>query len=292
MAEPAKNVEVKEAPVAAQPDYTKMNEAIVSGLTAGLKPVIEKLSESSARSVAPARAVAENPPAAIVRPSEEAIAQAMTDGNTAELARLLKLQRAADQQDNQRALGALQSQGGGALSSVARQLAQNLPYYKRFQKEIDAEVDGWQANNPGAIATYDHYKMAEEIVRGRHVDELLEESIRKAREPEPEIQPSGGRRFSNEEPEEREATNIEELYPGFTKEIKGRGRTVEQQLSKMGFKGGFAQVLRASKEVDKLQEEFYDYDPKGLGCGLDMDWTDSKGRKGKNADKNDGTWSR
>ncbi len=290
MAEPVKAVEPTSAPASAQPDYTKMNEAIVSGLTAGLKPVIEKLAESNQPRTAQ-RTVAD-PPAAIVRPSEEQIAQAMIDGNVAEVARLRRLERAADQQEQQRAISQLQAQGGGALSSVAKQLAQNLPYYKRFQKEIDAEVDGWQANNPGAIATYDHYKMAEEIVRGRHVDELLEESIRKAREPEPAIEPSGGRRFQSEEPENREPTNIEDLYPGFTKEIKGRGRTVEQQLSKMGFRGGFNDVLKASKEVDALQEEYYAYDPKGLGCGLDMDWTDSKGRQGKNADKNDGVWKR
>lgn len=254
-------------------DQGKLAAEIVEGLSKGLQPLVERMS-SNQRSV-PATPV--HSEAVVARPTEEQLAEALIDGNKAEYARLLKLQRAADEQERQRELGVIRSQGGAALGSAAKQLAAtNLKYYKRFQKEIDDEIAIWQANNPSAIPTFDHYKYAEDFVKGRHVDDLLaedrEEQIRKSREPADTLEHNARTSAAQNE---AEPTSLEEAFPGWTSEFRPKARAVggrsdDEELRKMGFRGGLKEVLQKRKELDQIQNEV------GDSFGLDKDWIPDK----------------
>ena len=252
----------------------ELDARIVAGVTAGLKPVIEKLSERE--QPAPAQVRTESV-ATIQRPSEELIAQAQIDGNTTELARLLKIQRAADQQERQRELASLANEGGAAISSVAQTTALQDPSYKKYQKEVDAEIAKFRASNPNAILTPEHYRIATRIVRSEHTDQEISEGIeeqrRQAREKEDALLPDNSH---HEERQEKEPTTLKEALdvPDWKlyKEKHGKfGRSDEEELRKMGYKNGLSDFLAKRKENAKLEDEL------GSGMGLDRDWDKAKG---------------
>ena len=257
----------------------ELNERIVAGVTAGLKPVIEKLSERDKHESVVTRSAE---PVTITRPTEEQIAQAQIDGNVAELARLNRLVRQADQQERQRELASISGPGGAAISSVSRIAAQQNPFYKKYQKEIDAEMDKFKASYPGAIVTPEHYDYCIDIVRGRHVqqeiDEGIEESRRKAREDEAALLPDNSH---HEVHVEKEPTNLKDALdvPDWNlfkeKQKSVGGRTDNEELRKMGYKNGLPEFLATRKKNAKIEEEV------GSGLGLDRDWVWTDKSKGE-----------
>ena len=272
--------EQKAAREADEKHQRELDARIVAGVTAGLKPVIEKLSEREQPVVQRTESVS-----TISRPTEEQLADALIDGNKAEYARLLKLTRAADQQENQRALANISAQGTAAFDSVSRSQAESDPTYKRYKGEVDKELTQFKAANPGAILTPEHYKIATEIVRSRHIDEIvnerIEESRRSAREAEEALLPNNSH---VEQKEEKEPTSLVEAldvpdWKLFKEKQRGvGGRTEDEELRKMGFKKGLPDFLSTRKEVARIEEEV------GSGMGLDRDWvwTDKA--------KNEGHW--
>ena len=260
-------------------------DRITAGVTAGVNAAIPKITESISAREAESKPAPRTEPATIVRPTEEELAEAVISGNKAEYARLLKLQRAADQQDNARAIGTLSTAGSAAIGSLARQAADRLPHYKRFKAEIDKMVDDYCASS-GAVPDYGMYERAHSIVRGNHLDELIsetaEETLRKAREPEEPLIPEG-RRGSVET--EHEPTSLAEALAGDWKRefrVKQReigGRSDDEELRKMGYGDGLKGFLADRKRVEALEDE-----TKGT-FGLDRDWIWTDKSKG------DGHWA-
>ena len=248
----------------------ELDDRIIRGVTAGVAPLIAKLNERET----PAPTVRTEAPTVITRPTDEQIAQAQIDGNVTELARLRKMERAADAQERQRELQALAQQGGSAISSVSQSLAEQNPDYKKYKKEIDAELNQFKASNPSAIVTTEHIRIATDIVKARHIDEIvnerIEETRRQAREAEEALLPENQH---HEEREEKEPTTLAEALdvPDWTlwreKQREVGGRTEDAELRKMGFKDGLPSFLATRKEMSRIAGEV------GSGMGLDRDWS-------------------
>lgn len=278
---PEETPEQKAAREADEERERKLVERIANGVTAGMKPVIERLAEREPSSPAPQRT--EPTVTTIARPTEEQLADALIDGNKAEYARLLKLQRQADEADRRRDLASLASQGGSAISSVSQSLAEQNPDYKRFKKEIDAEITTFRNANPGQIITPEHLKIATDIVKARHLDEIIneriEESRRQAREAEEALVPEN--QHHEEHEEKVPSTLAEALGTGdWKKEFREKargvgGRTDDEELRKMGFKNGLPDYINQRKRVEQIEDEV------GSGMGLDRDWVWDDKAKGE-----------
>lgn len=263
--------EVKPNPNPAQSDDAKRDAAIAESIARGLKPVLESFSQTVAAAQKPAE-VRPAPTAQLSRPSEEEVAEAMVNGDKAKVAELLRKQRAYDRQEMSGEINRLSTTGGAAISSVAKTAASQLPYYKRFKKEIDGMVEQFLGANQGAIATFEVYERAHDIIKGQHIDELLaetrEEAIRKAREPEEPLQPINDRG----EPIEREPQSLAEVLVGdWKKELREkngrtRNRTDEEELRSMGYRNGFKEFLDTRKQMEEIDIET------GGSFGLDRDW--------------------
>jgi hypothetical protein len=273
--------EQKAAREAEEAREAKLVERIAAGVSGGLKPVMERLAE---REQPVTQTRTEPAVTTIARPTEEQLAEALIDGNKQEYARLLKQQRAADQQENQRALAALSSQGGAAISSVSQSIAEQNPDYKRFKKEIDSEIASFRNANPGQIVTPEHLKIATEIVKSRHIDEIVNERIeeqrRQAREAEDALLPQN--QHVESEREEKEPTSLAEaLGTGdWKKEFREKsrgvgGRTDDEELRRMGFQNGLPDYLNQRKKISQIEDEV------GSGMGLDRDWVWTDKAKGE-----------
>lgn len=271
--------ETKTEPTKPENNDQAIIDKITAGVTAGVSAAMPKVVESLKPASTPAP-VRTEPAVTLRRPTEEEIAQATIDGNKDLLAKLLRDQRAADLADQNRALGNITSQGGAAIGSIAKNAAANLPFYKRFKKEIDEMVDGYVAANPGVIPTYDMYERAHSIVKGNHTDELIdearEEAIRKSREPAPDLTPEGRAAGA---PEQREPKTLaEELAGDWRQEFRAKqrgvgGRSDEEELRKAGYKG-FDDFIKQRRVNQPLAEAT------DGGMNLDRDWAcKAHGRK-------------
>lgn len=247
-------------------------DRIAESIVRGLKPVLETVSQAVSSQPKSAPAPAQPSAPMLSRPSEEEVAEAMVDGNKQKVAELLRKQRAYDQAENRRDIGNLSTQGGAAISSIARTSAAGLPYYKRFKKPIDEMVEQFLAANPGAIATPEVYERAHDIVKGQHIDEIIaetrEEAIRKAREPQAVLQPTD----DAGNPLPREPESLAEVLVGDWKtELRRKnGRTGvrddDAELRAIGFRGGLKEFLTTRKQMQTLEQET------GESFGLDRDW--------------------
>lgn len=248
---------------------------LAAGITAGMKDVLVEMNRRD--EPAPVRHVQ----APIDDVSEEEIFAAHDAGDKTKAAQLLRKARAADRERTRREeLSPILSNGTAAFASVAKQAAKDIPYYSRFQKEIDGEITKWQTNNPTAILTYEHYKAATELVSGRHAAEIAnearEEGIRKAREPEPELD-IGGRHLADNT--EKEPTTLVEVLGSDWKEqfrrksrapgMRNRGE--DEEMSAAGF-GSVAGFIAKRKELVATEEET------NGSFGLDREWSHTEKR--------------
>jgi len=283
---------------ASNPQDDKLAATVAAAVTAGLKtalpeaikPFADQISGGSIRRDAPAPRQQIQPIADV---SEESIAEAMAAGDTKEVTRLLKQQRAADRQRADQELARITSAGGAAFGSVSRMAADKLPYYSgKYKKLIDEKIEQFQANNPGVMITPDHYKAAHDIVVGENIADIQaadrEEAIRKSREPDPALLPNGGRVVI--EDEEKEPENLAQVLAGDWKKefrVKQRavgGRSDDEELRKLDYRGGLKEFVQARKQMDAIDEET------SGSFGLDRDWTDEQGRQGPRANKEKGAW--
>ncbi len=255
-------------------------DRITAGVTAGVSAAIPRIAESL-KPATPAVA-APRLETQLVRPSEEEIIEAISSGNKAEGARLMRLRDQYDAAVREREMGTFRSAGSAALGSLAKQAAERFPHYKRFKAEIDKRVDEFCAST-GQVPTLDMFESAHKIAIGDHYEELQselrEETLRKAREPEEPLLPEGRRGAA---PEAAEPTSLKDALVGnWDAEFRPkrnalRGRTDEAELSIMGFDGlkGF---LKTRKELEAVDEE-----TGGMGgMGLDRDWVWDNKSKGE-----------
>jgi hypothetical protein len=217
----------------------------------------------------------------------------MAANDTKEVTRLLKQQRAADRQRNEQEISRITQAGGAAIGSIAQLSADRLPYYSgKYKKLIDERMATFRDNNPGAILTPEHWKAAHDLVVGENISDIQaadrEEAIRKSREPDPALIPSGGR--SEIEETEKEPENLAQVLGGDWKKefrVKQRavgGRSDDEELRKLQFNGGLKEFVAVRKQMEVLEDET------NGSLGLDRDWTDEQGRQGQRADKNKGSW--
>jgi hypothetical protein len=282
---PEETPEQKATREADEAKQRELDDRIARGVTAGIKPLIEAMNDREK----PVVQTRTETVSTIQRPTDDQLASALIDGNKAEYARLMNLVRAADRQELQRELGTLASQGGSAISSLSQSLAEQDPDYKRFKKEIDAEMAQFKASNPGVIVTREHLKICTDMVKSRHIDEIvnerLEESRRQAREKEEALLPDNS--SETEEHEEVEPTSLAAALPGdWKREFREKarqvgGRTDEEELRtmsrKLGFKddGSLKSFLNRRKQVAAIEDEV------GSGMGLDRDWVWTDKAKGE-----------
>lgn len=211
---------------------------------------------------------------AIDDPQDDEFVAAVSAGDTAKAANIRSRQRAADRERIRRDdLSPILTNGGAALASVAKQLAVNLPHYKRFKKEIDGRVSAWQNANPGAVPTFEHYKWAHDGIIGENWEmlsrETTEAAVRKAREPEEALLPENQRHL-DQTPQEP-ATLNEALVGDWNGEFKRKskafgGRSDDEEMKKAGF-GNVKGFLAARKQIVALNEEM-----DSESCGLDREY--------------------
>ncbi len=276
----------------------KLAGLVSASVTAGLKtalpelmkPFADQISGGSIRRDVPREPVRA---AAIADVNEDDIANAIEAGDKTLVAKLLKQQRAADRQRADQEIQRITSAGGAAFGSVSRMAADKLPYYSgKYKKLIDEKVEQFQANNPGVMVTPEHYKAAHDIVVGENISDIQaadrEEAIRKSREPDPALIPSGGR--GEIEETEKEPESLAQVLGGDWKKefrVKQRavgGRSDDEELRKLQFNGGLKEFVAVRKQMEVLEDET------NGSLGLDRDWTDEQGRQGQRADKNKGSW--
>jgi hypothetical protein len=275
----------------------KLAGLVSASVTAGLKTALPELMKPFADQISGGsiRREVQQPvrTAPIADVSEDAIAEAMASGDKAEVARLLKQQRAADRQRADQEIARITAAGGAAFGSVSRMAADKLPYYSgKYKKLIDEKVEQFQANNPGVMVTPEHYKAAHDIVVGENASEIFEmrreEDIRAARAKEEALIPNGGR--GDIEPEEKEPENLAQVLGGDWKKefrVKQRavgGRSDDEELRKLGIVGGLKEFVGVRRQMEAIEDET------NGSLGLDRDWTDEQGRQGQRADKNKGSW--
>jgi hypothetical protein len=263
----------------------KLAGLVSASVTAGLKTALPELMKPFADQISggsirrevqqPVRA------AQIAEVNEDDIANAIEAGDKALVSKLLKQQRAADRQRADQEIQRITSAGGAAFGSVSRMAADKLPYYSgKYKKLIDEKVEQFQANNPGVMVTPEHYKAAHDIVVGENISDIQaadrEEAIRKSREPDPALLPSGGR--VDIEPEEREPENLAQVLAGDWKKefrVKQRavgGRSDDEELRKFGIAGGLKEFVGVRKQMEALEDET------NGSLGLDRDFRDENGR--------------
>jgi hypothetical protein len=276
----------------------KLAGLVSASVTAGLKTALPELMKPFADQIsggsirrevqAPAPRAAQ-----IAEVNEDDIANAIEAGDKALVSKLLKQQRAADRQRADQEIQRITSAGGAAFGSVSRMAADKLPYYSgKYKKLIDEKVEQFQANNPGVMVTPEHYKAAHDIVVGENISDIQaadrEEAIRKSREPDPALIPSGGR--GEVEETEKEPENLAQVLGGDWKKefrVKQRavgGRSDDEELRKLGIVGGLKEFVGVRRQMEALEDET------NGSLGLDRDWTDESGRQGQRADKNKGSW--
>lgn len=283
---------------AANAQDDKLAATVAAAVTAGLKTALPEAIKPFADQISGGSIRREAGPAPrqvqqIQDVSEEALAEAAASGDKVEYARLLKQQRAADRQRADQEIQRITAAGGAAFGSVSRMAADKLPYYTgKYKKLIDEKIEQFQTNNPGVMVTPEHYKAAHDIVVGENIADIQaadrEEAIRKSREPEPSLIPSGGR--GDIEETEREPENLSQVLAGdWKKEFRTKqravgGRSDDEELRKLDYRGGLKEFVQARKQMEAIEDET------GGSFGLDRDWVDESGKQGQRANKEKGAW--
>lgn len=144
--------------------------------------------------------------------------------------------------------------GMNTMSEMSRQAAQQLPYYKKYEKEIKAAV---RQMGPNAGANPASWKTAHDYVTGLHINDIVAEQIEQAARKTTathaaETPPTGGHGKDPKAP-----ITIKDAYgdnySGLQKMASMIGLTaeqlVQQQYAKSRHKGDFQSYLKAQREA-------------------------------------------
>lgn len=227
MPDEPKKPETKEPetkPVTAAVDEEKLAAAIAKGLSADRAAREEALKAERPATSAPA------PLPPIEDVSDDDIEAAREAGDKTKVRELTAKQRKAMQAKLERETDAKLAIGVAAINQLSEQSVAGDPWFKKYEREVRSAMAEWQARNPGAIATADHWKAALRLIKGDHTDDIQketrEETIRQQREASAPAAP-GGDRTPASEPEEKEYKNLTEAFgPGFEARFREKQRTV------------------------------------------------------------------
>ena len=133
----------------------------------------------------------------------------------------------------------IESTGTNALSNVASEMARSdMPYYKRYQKEIDAYV---ATLSPHLRMNKQVYVVAHNAVVGQHLPDIIKEErekvMREAADPNAAGSPGGaaGRR-ANGAPAD-DVPTVEQIFGKEAADaLTSVGRTPDQHAQRMGYK--------------------------------------------------------
>lgn len=262
-----------------------IGKSIAEQMTKSLAEIRREEQERSAAS-APVQAPVQAP---IDDVSDEQIEQAAAEGKG--LAALLRKRELANRERWRREADASIAQGSEAISQLGIQVISAKQHFKKYEKEIRAQVEQLKRNYPGVLIQPAHWENAYTFVVGQHAEEIVaqtrEEAIRAARDPAPaQAAPAGTR--SAPEPEAEPATLSEALGRGFQdafqmkqRKVGARSEDAEVQLldrayravmqkhcpaiakDEKRYKKPVADYLQERKEMQQLAEE----DP-SLGLGM------------------------
>lgn len=272
------------APASEQPKQPDLGEQIARGLAAALPAAIKPLTDEiqAGRVVKqPERVVEDFRPAQIQDVTEDEIADAIDSGDKTRIAQVFRKRSLADRARGEQELQRLTRGAVGAFGSAAKVAAERLPHYNgKWKKLIDEEMERFRQNYPDVPPLFEHYKWAHDHIVGENYDEIKklddEAAIRQAREREEALIPNGDRAPKTEPVEPTELAQV--LAGDWKREFRVKeravgGRTEDEELRKMGFRGGFKDFMAKRKELDTFEDET------NGSFGLDQDF-----------DKNTKTW--
>ena len=148
--------------------------------------------------------------------------------------------------------------GMHTMSEMSRQAAQQLPYYKKYEKEIKAAV---RQMGPNAGANPASWKTAHDYVAGLHINDIVAEQMEQAARQTTakhaaETPPTSGRGQDPKAPLSIKDAYGEEGYRELQKMGQMRGlsadQVVQQQYAKSRHKGDFQSYLRVQREAQHV----------------------------------------
>lgn len=148
--------------------------------------------------------------------------------------------------------------GMHTMSEMSRQAAQQLPYYKKYEKEIKAAV---RQMGPNAGANPASWKTAHDYVTGLHIHDIMAEQLEQAArkvtaEHAAETPPTGGKGRDPKTPISIREAYGEDGYRELQKIGQMRGLTadqlVQQQYAKSHHKGDFQSYLKKQREAQHV----------------------------------------
>lgn len=238
-------------PEAAAIDTDKLTSGIVNGIVKGL-------GELRAQD-APAPQPVYTAPAAIADVDDADIDAAIEAGDKAKANALRKQQRLAMQQKMEREVDARLAQGARAIGQLSEQSVATDPHFKKYEKEIRAEMDAFKRVNPNALVTSEHWNAALNLVRGRHANELEKEAAEAAirQQRDASAAPVAAKAEIEPETEPEPTTLVEAFGAGFQARFKEKQRAV-------GVRSEDEEVRQFDRWFrNKMPNNFQDRDDKG-----------------------------
>lgn len=229
--EPLTESEQPTEPIAPAPQYATAAE--LAAERAATQAALAQLNETMASINAGLTQVARSrvPDAAPTgRITRAAYMEAMQTGNEAVVEAYEAQQKLDWVQEH---VAPLRQTGLGALANLTKtQATAALPYYKRWQKEIDAFVSTMP---PEAQMSPDVYAWAHNAIVGQHAAELLREEREAALRGPAEPDPMPATRGRGRVPEKDVVPMPEDLADGAGRALAGAGKDADTMARKMGY---------------------------------------------------------
>lgn len=161
---------IPETPEEDKPQYVSKDDY---DRLAGLVTQMQSTITAGFDALAAQRQTRQEPEPEIEDVADEELEQALNSGTGADKFR--KMVQAAEKRLMKQHIDPLRAEGHQAIASLVQQtVANTLPHYKRFEKEITTYMDRLA---PAAKANAEAWKIAHDIVVGQHSTELVNEAI-------------------------------------------------------------------------------------------------------------------
>lgn len=228
-------------------DEFKTFQATVNNTLGAITDTLGYLRDAAARGAASSASPGPTAPAGTPI-SDQQFAEACQTGDAGTISAYLKQREAALEAEH---ITPLRNTGLEAIAGLTKEhVTSTLPYYKRWQKEIDAFV----AQMPAGVRLHaDVYRTAHNAVVGQHTSELIAEAteaaIRQANDPKPEpgrpsVQPGRQRGTGNEVPTVEEYMGREAADA-----LAFKGLSPDDFARKLGRYKNWADYVKQTSEV-------------------------------------------
>lgn len=166
--------------------------------------------------------------------TDDQIAAAVDDGDTAKAMRLMETRM---MRRFEGALGQFEQRGLGILNQVTTQVTRSqMPHYARFKDEIEAQLSSL---DPALRASPDAQMMAYRLVIGAHAEELTAEAVQAAQREAattPAADPAGGTGSRSDVRRDPDVPTLEEAYGAeVAQAVSANGDTPDSWAQKQGY---------------------------------------------------------